>query len=124
MTHKKLQSVHLSKMDLRMRYVVTLFLLLLPTASTLADDSETNPVAKKIKSTLQKKVDKQFDQYDGYCDLMIEMEHKGKVAIVKRVTGSGDTKVCRFARSNLKSGKRYRYKHPEKYIRIHITTGS
>ncbi|TOP61001.1 hypothetical protein CGH13_21455, partial [Vibrio parahaemolyticus] len=24
MTHKKLQSVHLSKMDLRMRYVVTL----------------------------------------------------------------------------------------------------
>ncbi|MBM5147359.1 hypothetical protein HYN85_24025, partial [Vibrio parahaemolyticus] len=52
-----------------MRYVVTLFLLLLPTASTLADDSETNPVAKKIKSTLQKKVDKQFDQYDGYCDL-------------------------------------------------------
>ncbi|TOA30185.1 hypothetical protein CGK30_21200, partial [Vibrio parahaemolyticus] len=26
MTHKKLQSVHLSKMDLRMRYVVTLFL--------------------------------------------------------------------------------------------------
>ncbi|TOB56798.1 hypothetical protein CGK02_24285, partial [Vibrio parahaemolyticus] len=48
MTHKKLQSVHLSKMDLRMRYVVTLFLLLLPTASTLADDSETNPVAKKI----------------------------------------------------------------------------
>ncbi|MCF9123910.1 hypothetical protein J8A01_10935 [Vibrio parahaemolyticus] len=107
-----------------MRYVVTSFLLLLPTASTLADDSETNPVAKKIKSTLQKKVDKQFDQYDGYCDLMIEMEHKGKVAIVKRVTGSGDTKVCRFARSNLKTGKRYRYKHPEKYIRIHITTGS
>ncbi|EJL7851243.1 hypothetical protein NM008_004116 [Vibrio parahaemolyticus] len=49
-----------------MRYVVTLFLLLLPTTSTLADDSETNPVAKKIKSTLQKKVDKQFDQYDGY----------------------------------------------------------
>ncbi len=38
-----------------MRYVVTLFLLLLPTASTLADDSETNPVAKKIKSTLQRK---------------------------------------------------------------------
>ncbi|EMR9627352.1 hypothetical protein WKN16_003324 [Vibrio parahaemolyticus] len=107
-----------------MRYVVTLFLLLLPTASTLADDSETNPVAKKIKSTLQKKVDKQFDQYDGYCDLMIEMEHKEKVAIVKRVTGSGDTKVCRFARSNLKTGKRYRYKYPEKYIRIHITTGS
>ncbi|TOG43269.1 hypothetical protein CGJ05_18980, partial [Vibrio parahaemolyticus] len=23
-----------------------------------------------------------------------------------------------------KIGKRYRYKHPEKYIRIHITTGS
>ncbi|TOC20809.1 hypothetical protein CGJ90_19605, partial [Vibrio parahaemolyticus] len=42
----------------------------------------------------------------------------------KRVTGSGDTKVCRFARSNLKIGKRYRYKYPEKYIRIHITTGS
>ncbi len=54
-----------------MRYVVTLFLLLLPATSTLADDSETNPVAKKIKSTLQMKVDKQFDQYDGYCDLLL-----------------------------------------------------
>mgnify|MGYP003338961102 FL=1 len=55
---------------------------------------------------------------------MIEMEHKGKKAVIKRVTSSGDKKVCRYVKSNLRKGKRYRYKYPEKYIRLHIATGS
>ncbi|EHI5140571.1 hypothetical protein QNE83_004063 [Vibrio alginolyticus] len=106
-----------------MRYVVTLMILIFASTSVFADDSDTNLLAKKIKTKLQKKVDNKFDDYQGYCDVMIEMEHKSKNAVIKRVTSSGDQKVCRYVKSNLKKGKRYRYKYPEKYIRLHITTG-
>ncbi|MBR9874548.1 MAG: hypothetical protein GYB23_09810 [Vibrionaceae bacterium] len=105
-----------------MRYVVTFLALALFSAPTFADDSQVNPVAKKIKNKLQRKVTKKFDDYQGYCDVMIEMEHKGSKASIKRVSGTGDQTVCRFVKSNLKVGKRFRYKYPEKYIRLHITT--
>lgn len=72
-----------------MRYVVTLMILIFASTSVFADDSETNLLAKKIKTKLQKKVDNKFDGYQGYCDVMIEMEHKSKNAVIKRVTGSG-----------------------------------
>ncbi|HHF3031398.1 TPA: hypothetical protein ACVO3D_001465 [Vibrio diabolicus] len=107
-----------------MRYVVTLMIFLFVSASALSDDSETNPLAKKIKTKIQRKADNKFDDYQGYCDVMIEMEHKGKKAVIKRVTSSGDKKVCRYVKSNLRKGKRYRYKYPEKYIQLHIATGS
>jgi len=68
-----------------MRYTVTFLYLLFGISVATADDSETNPVAKKIKAELQKKADREFDGYHGYCDLMIEMEHKGKSAKIKRV---------------------------------------
>ncbi|EDL67874.1 conserved hypothetical protein [Vibrio campbellii HY01] len=55
---------------------------------------------------------------------MIEMEHKGKSTKIKRVKSSGDKRVCQFTKSNVKIGKRYRYKFSEKYIRLHITTGN
>ncbi|CAH1608565.1 MULTISPECIES: hypothetical protein [Vibrio] len=106
-----------------MRYTVTLICFLIGASAAKADDSETNPIAKKIKTELQKKTNRRFDSYEGYCDLMIEMEHKGKTAKIKKVKGSGDKSVCKFAKSNLKIGKRYRYKFAEKYIRLHITTG-
>ncbi|ALR15492.1 MULTISPECIES: hypothetical protein [Vibrio] len=105
-----------------MRYVVTLLAFVLFSSPTFADDSQTNPVAKKIKNKLQRKVTKQFDDYQGYCDVMIEMEHKGSKASIKRVSGTGDRVVCRYVKSNLKIGQRFRYKVPEKYIRLHITT--
>ncbi len=103
-------------------YVVTLLVLGLFSSAAFADDSETNPVAKKIKKQLQSKVSNKFDDYQGYCDVMIEMEHKGTKAIIKRVSGTGDQKVCRYIKSNLKVGKRFSYKFPEKYIRLHIST--
>lgn len=106
-----------------MRYTVTFLLVLFSISVAKADDSQTNPVASKIKIELQKKTNRKFDGYYGYCDLMIEMEHKGKSAKIKKVNGSGDKRVCQFAKSNVKIGKRYRYKFSEKYIRLHITTG-
>ncbi|AYO19892.1 hypothetical protein D0856_07115 [Vibrio owensii] len=107
-----------------MRYTVTFLLILFSNSVAKADDSQTNPVANQIKVELQKKTNRKFDGYDGYCDLMIEMEHKGKSAKIKKVNVSGDKRVCQFAKSNVKIGKRYRYKFPEKYIRLHITTGN
>lgn len=107
-----------------MRYTVTFLLVLFSISVAKADDSQTNPVANQIKVELQKKTNRKFDSYYGYCDLMIEMEHKGKIAKIKRVSGSGDKRVCQFAKSNVKIGKRYRYKFSEKYIRLHITTGN
>ncbi|MDW1812638.1 hypothetical protein R7O11_26690, partial [Vibrio sp. Vb2362] len=44
-----------------MRYVVTLMILIFASNSVFADDSETNLLAKKIKTKLQKKVDNKFD---------------------------------------------------------------
>ncbi len=107
---------------MKLNYVVTLLMFVLFSGSAFSDDSETNPLAKKIKKQLQSKVSNKFDGYQGYCDIMIEMEHKGSKALVKRVKVTGDQKVCRFVKSNLKVGKRFSYKFPEKYIRLHITT--
>lgn len=47
-----------------MRYVVTLMILIFASTSVFADDSETNLLAKKIKTKLQKKVDNKFDDYN------------------------------------------------------------
>ncbi len=107
---------------MKINYVVTLLALILFNSPAFSDDSETNPVAKKIKKQLQNKVDKKFDGYQGYCDVMIEMEHKGTKALIKRASGTGDQKVCRYVKSNIKVGKQYSYKFPEKYIRLHIST--
>ena len=67
-----------------MRYTVTFLLVLFSISVAKADDSQTNPVASKIKIELQKKANRKFDGYYGYCDLMIEMEHKGKSAKIKK----------------------------------------
>ncbi|WP_423840468.1 hypothetical protein ONE56_06680 [Vibrio mytili] len=105
------------------RYVVTFITLVSLSFPALSDDAETNPLARKIKKQLQSKVSGRFDGYHGYCDVMIEMEHKGSKARIKRVSGTGDKKVCQYVKSNLKLGKRFRYQFPEKYIRLHISTG-
>ncbi|MGR5279215.1 hypothetical protein ACPV5J_21235 [Vibrio rotiferianus] len=101
---------------------ILLFPLLLLSNLIVADDSEFNPVAKKIKSKLQKQVDKRFDDYQGYCDVMIELEHSNSTAKIRRVTGIGDTRICKFAKSKLKKGKKFKYRYPEKFIRLHLST--
>ncbi|WP_394125485.1 hypothetical protein [Vibrio hepatarius] len=83
-----------------------------------ADDTEINPLASKIKS----KIDKQLSKYNlsGYCDLFIEMAHKENFAVIKRVTSTGDHKLCKASKQIVRKGHRYEYSLTEKYIRLHI----
>ncbi|MDF2152152.1 hypothetical protein [Vibrio sp. CAU 1672] len=106
-----------------MRYVVTFAVLFLSCSFVvMADDAQTNPLAKKLKAKLEKKIARHFDDYQGYCDVMIEMEHRGKTAVIRRVSGTGDAAVCQVVKSSLKLGSKHRYQFPEKYIRLHISS--
>ncbi len=86
----------------------------------LADDSQTNSVARKIKAKVERAVNKYKKPLSGYCDLTIEMEHKGKFAYIERIRTSGDHKLCKVGKKSIKKGMRFRYKKPERFIRIHI----
>lgn len=105
-----------------MRYSVTFLLAICFAFPSSADDSARNPVAAKIKKQLQAKVNKQFNSYEGYCDLVIYLEHTDKYAIVKRVSGIGDQKVCTAGKTHLKVGSRYRYRQAESMLVIHLST--
>ncbi|MCK8077409.1 hypothetical protein MSG34_14675 [Vibrio sp. 1CM2L] len=102
-----------------MRYLVFLLCFLSPV--TFADDALVNPVAKKIKVTVMKGLNKSNVDFDGYCDLMIEMKHSKGYARIKKVRTSGDSNVCKQAKKHLPKTKRFKYSFPEKYIRLHIT---
>lgn len=101
-----------------MRYLAILLCFLSPL--TLSDDSLINPVAKKIKVTLLKGLNKSSADLEGYCDLMIEMKHAKGYARIKKVKTSGDSKVCKEAKKHLPKRKKFKYSFPEKYIRLHI----
>ena len=100
-----------------MKYLA--FLLCFTSPSILADDALINPVAKKIKVTVLKGLNK--SDFDGYCDLMIEMKHSKGYARIKKVRASGDSKACKQAKKHLPRKKKFKYSFPEKYIRLHIT---
>ncbi|NOI02439.1 hypothetical protein F0241_15205 [Vibrio kanaloae] len=102
-----------------MRYLVFLLCVLSPTASS--DDSLINPVAKKIKASVIKGLNKSNTDMYGYCDLMIEMKHSKGYTRIKKVRTSGDSKVCKQAKKHLPKKKKFKYSFPEKYIRLHIT---
>lgn len=98
----------------------TIYILILSivSISTYADDSDTNLIAKKLKAKISRAI---YDSGDvGYCDLFIEMTHTDSIAIVKRVTSSGDFRICKVAKAKIKKGQRFKYEQPEKYILIHI----
>ncbi|MGF1711040.1 hypothetical protein L4C37_10765 [Vibrio kagoshimensis] len=101
-----------------MKVLSILFFLIAP---ALADDSEINPIAKKIKSQIVKSLDKSTMEYQGYCDVTIEMRHFDTRAKIHRVRTSGDRKLCKFAKKSVRIGKTYKYVFPEKFIRLHIT---
>ncbi len=101
-----------------MRYLVFLFCFLSPVV--FPDDALVNPVAKKIKVTVMKGLNKSNTHFDGYCNLMIEMKHSKGYARIKKVRTSGDSKVCKQAKKHLPKKKRFKYSFPEKYIRLHI----
>ncbi|MBD1556830.1 hypothetical protein HC752_07760 [Vibrio sp. S9_S30] len=86
-----------------------------------ADDSQTNNVAAKIKAKVEKVIRNYKKPLQGYCNYMIEMEHKGKYAYIKRVSYTGDRKICKLGRRGIKKGMRFKYHVPEKLIRIHVS---
>ena len=104
-----------------MKYLA--FLLCFTSPSILADDALINPVAKKIKVTVLKGLNKSNVDvdFDGYCDLMIEMKHSKGYARIKKVRASGDSKACKQAKKHLPRKKKFKYSFPEKYIRLHIS---
>ncbi len=93
--------------------------LLLPGLAS-ADDASGNRVAAYIKENLIWQTWKYYDGDSGFCDLMIKMNHKNGYAIIQRVSTTGDSKLCRFLKSKLRKGSKYRYDHPEKLIQIQI----
>ncbi|EJC1076383.1 hypothetical protein Q6U62_000270 [Vibrio parahaemolyticus] len=87
----------------------------------VADDSAGNKVAAEIKYNLIRSIRYNYDGGSGFCDVMVKMDHKNAYATVKRVSTTGDGKLCRFIKTRLKKGSKYRYDHPEKLIHIHIS---
>jgi hypothetical protein len=81
-----------------MRYLV--FLLCFLPSFVISDDSLINPVAKKIKTTVLKGLNRSQVELEGYCDLMIEMKHAKGYAQIKKVRTSGDGKICKAAKKH------------------------
>ena len=85
------------------------------------DDASINPVANKIKSDVLKTLKgKGFDDYEGFCDLMLEMRHHKSYTKVHRIKTIGDAKLCKVAKRAVPS-KQYRFVNHEKFIRIQIS---
>ena len=103
-----------------MRYQV-LLLCCLP-SFVISDDSLINPVAKKIKTSVLKGLNKSHIELEGYCDLMIEMKHAKGYTLIKKVRTSGDSKICKEAKKHLPKRKKFKYiAFLRKYIRLHIS---
>ncbi len=102
--------------------ILLLSTLLLPSMS-IADDSSGNKVAAYIKGRLIAEIRAYYQGSSGFCDVMIKMDHKNAYAIIKRVSTTGDSKLCGFIKTRLKKGSKYRYDYPEKLIQIHISHG-
>lgn len=103
------------------RLLIVLSLCIFVKDAYSRDDSERNNVASKIKKEVMKAVKRSPDTEYGYCDLMIEMRHDDNYAYIKRASYTGDKRVCKASKKALRVGKKYRYKEPEKYIRLHIS---
>ncbi|ELB2036005.1 hypothetical protein QNZ67_000830 [Vibrio parahaemolyticus] len=88
-----------------------------------ADDSSGNKVAARIKYNLIWQIRNYYDGGSGFCDVMIKMDHQNAYAIVKRVSTTGDSKLCGFIKTRLKKGSKYRYDSEEKLLQIHISHG-
>lgn len=108
-----------------MRYSVTFFVVvscLFLTTAAYADDSQRNKIAAKLKKSAQAKVAKAHSHYQGYCDLVVYLKHSEKYAIIEKVSGTGDTRICLTAKKAIKVGAKFRYQVPEKILIIHVSS--
>lgn len=101
-----------------MKHIFIALLLLIPHATLAQDDAEWNSIAHKLKKKAISKVS-DLDLL-GYCNLFIEFKHTKRHAIIVNVTSSGDYQICKLSKRAVKKGQRFKYKQPEKYLRIHI----
>ncbi len=97
-----------------------LLLLIIPAFVFATDDAERNPTAKKIKAKITSKLSKSSHQ-NGYCDVYLYMRHSGTKAYIKSIKTSGDYKLCKQTRKAVPLKKGFKYKQPEKIIRLHIS---
>ncbi|EKO3404985.1 hypothetical protein LIA75_000562 [Vibrio fluvialis] len=96
-------------------------LIVLNSQFAFADDSETNAVARQIKSQIIKVLSKQNIDTKGFCDVFIEMKHNnGKKTQIVKVSTLGDGQLCMRIKKVIKTGTKYKYQIPERFIRIHI----
>ncbi|ENF8749456.1 hypothetical protein ABRI18_003072 [Vibrio fluvialis] len=96
-------------------------LIVLNSQFVFADDSETNAVASQIKSKTIKVLAKQNIVTKGFCDVFIEMKHNNdKHTQIVKVATLGDGQLCMRIKKVIKTGAKYKYQIPERFIRIHI----
>ncbi|MBY7815327.1 hypothetical protein KW416_04670 [Vibrio fluvialis] len=97
-------------------------LIVLNSQFAFADDSETNAVARQIKSQIIKVFSKQNIDTKGFCDVFIEMKHNNdKQTQIVKVSTLGDGQLCIRIKKVIKTGTKYKYQIPERFIRIHIS---
>ncbi|CAK4067931.1 hypothetical protein [Vibrio sp. 16] len=101
-----------------MKTNILILSLLLSTNAHCADDAEWNAIAKKLKARIEKKIANH--SLPGYCNVFIEFKHSKYHAIVTRVNTNGDFKICNVSKHLIKKGEKFRYRTPEKYLRIHV----
>lgn len=99
-------------------FIIQLLLISAPVFAI--DDAAYNPIAKKLKKRVVKALSKH--EVTGYCDIFVELVHDERYAKVKRVRGTGDHRVCKIGKKAIKRGERFRYKYPEKFIRVHVSS--
>lgn len=89
----------------------------------IADDSESNIVARNIKSQVIKILAKQDINTKGFCDVFVDMKHLNddKQAQIVKVSTLGDHQLCMRVKHAIKIGSKYQYQVPERFIRIQIS---
>jgi hypothetical protein len=109
-------------MERQMKVKLLTVLIVLNSQFVFADDSETNAVARQIKSQIIKVFSKQNIDIKGFCDVFIEMKHNnGKKTQIVKVSTLGDGQLCMRIKKVIKTGTKYKYQIPERFIRIHIS---
>lgn len=102
-----------------MKLILSILMLTAAPSFVLAsDDAAHNPIAKKLKNKLLKEL--ATSDLKGFCDVFVELKHTDNYAIVASVTTTGDYRLCKVGKTTIKKGLRFKYRTPEKYLRIHV----
>ncbi|BDU37182.1 hypothetical protein [Vibrio nigripulchritudo] len=101
-----------------MKKTIIVLVLMSLSFALRADDSDNNRVAAQIKYQVEWAIKHYYDGSYGFCDVMITMRHKGRHAIVKKVSHTGSREYCSFIKKQIRKGSKYRYDVEEKLIQL------